>query len=133
MARRTSRRFCSAAASAMARVLSAVSRRLPSSATSAVSPRGWMRTLTLERCGGMCAHKNGVEDARHDSDAQEPRAGEADRPGGHDRAHDHVPGREIATNPAQRGCEVEEVGGLAAGREGGRRMVEDEQRDQAPG
>src|SRR6266581_1428472 len=47
----TSRRFCSAAASAMARVLSAVSSREPSSARSAVSPSWWMRTRGERPCG----------------------------------------------------------------------------------
>src|SRR5216683_1393793 len=74
---RTSRRFFNAAASAIARVFSAVSSRVPSSASSAVSPSGWIRTRgagRVEGGGGICAHKDGVEDAREEADAQQPHA-----------------------------------------------------------
>src|SRR5216683_3752797 len=95
MAWRTSRRFFSAAASAMARVLSAVSRRVPSSARSAETPSAWVFTLWFEDDGGMCAHKNGVEDARHDAGAQEAHACNPYRPARDDGGGGEVPGREV--------------------------------------
>src|SRR5213593_2783437 len=131
-ARRTSRRLCRAAARAMARVLSAVSRRVPSSARSAVSPSGWTRTRTPERCGGMCAHKDGVEDSGHDSDAQQSRACDADRPRRDDCGHDHVPGREVPAHAADRGGDVEQVAEPAGGREPRDGVWEKEQHEQSP-
>src|SRR5437870_9569589 len=99
----------------MARVLIAVSRRVPSSASKAVSPRGWTRTRTVERCGGMCAHKNGVEDAGDDSDAQKARACQSHRPSGHDRGRRYVPRCEVAPDATNRGGEIEEVGWFPGG------------------
>src|SRR5437867_182337 len=103
----------------MARVLSAVSRREPSSARSAVSPSGWIRTLAIrpmagsdfgrgfERGAGMCADKDGVEDAGQDTNTEQAGAREPDRPGGHHRGCGHVPGREVAPDVAYRSTEVE--------------------------
>src|SRR5947207_15143035 len=130
---RTSRRFFRAEASAIERVLTAVSSRVPSSARSAVSPSGWMRTLTVERCGGMCAHKDGVEDAGHDFDAQQPGAREPDGPPRDDGRRRYVPGHEVAALVAGGSGEVEEIRRLAAGGKGSDRVRQHEQRDEPPG
>src|SRR5437660_4054479 len=116
----------------MARVLIAVSRRVPSSASRAVSPSGWMRTRTVERCGGMCAHKNGVEDAGDDSHTQKARACEPDRPARDDGGRRQVPRGEIATDATNRGGEVEKVGWLSGGGKRRRGVRKDEQCDQPP-
>src|SRR4029077_20601516 len=130
---RTSRRFFSAAARAMARVLSAVSSRVPSSARSAVSPSGWTRNLVVERGGGMCAHKGGGEDAGHDANAQQGNAGQTHSPGGDDGGGGKVPGREIAQDSADGSRKVEEVDRTAAGREANRRVRHQQQHGEPPG
>src|SRR5438477_12524021 len=128
----TSRRFFSAAASAIARVLSAVSSRVPSSARTAASPSGWTRIFTGERCGGMCADKDGVEHARHDPDAQHAGAREPDCPTGDDRGRRHVPRHEIAAHSAQRGGEVEQVARPTACCEPRRGVRHEKERDEPP-
>jgi hypothetical protein len=45
----------------------------------------------------MCAHKDGVEDARHEADAEESHARQSDRPARDDGGGDEVPGREVAS------------------------------------
>src|SRR5260370_20668861 len=74
---RTSRRFFKAAASAIARAFSAVSSRVPTSASSALSPSGWILTLRAGRGeggGGICAPKDGVLDAPDEADPEHPHA-----------------------------------------------------------
>src|SRR5437899_12553978 len=116
----------------MARVLIAVSRRVPSSASRAVSPSGWMRTRTVERCGGMCAHKNGVEDAGDDSHTQKARACEPDRPARHEGGPRHVPRGEIATDATNRRAEDEKVSWRYGGGKRRRGVMQDEQSDSPP-
>src|SRR5579859_248406 len=99
----------------MARVFSAVSSREPSSASSAVSPSGWIRTLWLERGGGMCAHKDRVEHAGREADAEQRGAGEADRPRGDDGRDREVPCAEVAAHGAQARPEIEQVRRPAGG------------------
>src|SRR6202171_1321091 len=133
---RTSRRFFSAAARAMARVLRAVSRRVPSSARSAESPSGWVLTvvaLGVEGGAGMCAHKNGVEDARHDADADEPDAREPDRPARDDGGGGEIPGREVVLDCIDRASQVEKVLGVAGAGEAGSGMRHVHQEQQSPG
>src|SRR2546421_12678648 len=116
----------------MARVLRAVSRRVPSSATNAVSPSGWMRTRTVERRGGMCAHKDGVEDAGDDSNAEQARACKPDGPACDDRRRDDIPPREIAPDAADSRGEVEQIARSSARGKRRRGVREDEQRDETP-
>src|SRR5581483_3577130 len=129
---RTSRRLRSAAPSAIARVFSAVSRRDPSSATRAVSPSGWIRILCVERAGGMRAHKDRVEDAGREPDAEERRARKADGPRRDNRGDRHIPGGEIAAHRAQRAGVVEERRGRAARGEPRHRVRHHEQHRDAP-
>src|SRR3981081_2794877 len=133
MAWRTSRRFFSAAASAMARVLRAVSRRVPSSASSAASPRAWILTLGLEGGAGMCAHKDGVEDAGHDADAEEPDAREPDRPARDDGGGGEIPGREVVLDCVDRASQVEKVLGVAGAGEAGSGVRHVEEEQESPG
>jgi len=57
----------------------------------------------------MCAHKDGVEDARHETDAQKAYARDSDRPCRDDGSGDQVPGREVGAHPAD-GCgNVEQI------------------------
>src|SRR5438445_527234 len=108
-----SRRFFKAVARAMARVFSAVSRRVPSSASTAVSPSGNVRTLgagrRVERGGGMCAHKNGVDGARQEADTQQPNASDGDDTGGDQRRGGKVPSRKIPPNLADRYPKIVQV------------------------
>src|SRR5712664_767687 len=133
MAWRTSRRFFSAAASAMARVLRAVSRRVPSSARSAESPSAWVFTLGFEDGGGMCAHKNGVEDAGDEAGTQEAHACNRYRPARDDGGGGEVPGREVVFDRVDRAWKVDVVPGVAGAREAGCRVRHVEEEQQAPG
>src|SRR5947208_6391206 len=135
----TSRRLRRAAASAMARVFRAVSSRDPSSARRAVSPSGLIRTLgpplrrfCTEGGGGISAHKDGVEHARHDADAEERGAGEADRPGGDDRGDGDIPGGEVPPHAAQRRSEIKEVSGALRRGVARCRVRHEQQHDDAP-
>src|SRR6266851_4091011 len=132
---RTSRRFFKAVASAIARVFSAVSSRVPSSASSAVSPSGWILTRgagRVEGGGGICAHKDGVEDAREEADAEQPYARDSDDPCGHDRGRDQVPDRKIALDVAERGPKVEQIPRPPRRGETARPMRHQDQQQQAP-
>src|SRR4029077_16137307 len=112
---RTSRRFFNAAASAMARVFSAVSSRVPSSASGAVSPSGWIRTRgargvgRVEGGGGICADKDGVEDARKEAHAEQPDARDPDDPGGDDSGRHHITEGKVSLHTAQRRWKVKQV------------------------
>src|SRR5438132_11334263 len=118
--------------SARARVLKRVSRLVLSAASRAVSPRGWMRTRTVERCGGMFSHKNGVEDAGDDSHTQKARACEPDRPARDDGRRGHVPRGEVPTDATNCGGKVEKVGWFSGGSKRRRGVGKDEQCDQPP-
>src|ERR1700675_1003835 len=111
----------------MARVFRAVSRRVPSSASRAVSPSGWIRNLDPARagriveCGGsMCADEDGVEDARHDANTEKADACKPHGPRRHDRGGSEVPRREIARHTPERPGEIEQVDSPAAGRKANR-------------
>src|SRR5229473_7759279 len=133
---RTSRRFFNAVASAMALVFRAVSRRVPSSARSAVSPSGYVRTRgagrRVERGGGMCAHKNGVDGARQEADANEPDASHGNHPRRHHRRCGEVPGRKVALHLADRLRKVEQLNWSARPREATRAMGHEKQQEKAP-
>src|SRR5258708_22501461 len=133
---RTSRRFFSAVASAMALVFSAVSRRVPSSARSAVSPSGNVRTRgagrRVEGGGGMCAHKNGVDGARQEADAKKPDASDRDHPRRDHRGGGEVPGRKVALDVADRLRKVEQLHRSARRRETTRAMRHEKQQEEAP-
>src|SRR5258708_20074167 len=122
----------------MARVLRAVSSRVPSSASSAVSPSGWIRTRVArgagggEGGGGICGHKDGVEDAWKEADAEQADAGYRDDPRSHDRRRDQVPGRKIALHPAQGSRQVEKVPGPPGRREATRPMRHEKEQQQTP-
>src|SRR5437588_12641857 len=133
---RTSRRFFSAAARGIAGWLSRVPSRVPTSASKAVSPRAWIRTRgaggRLERGGGMCAHKNGVERAWQEPDAQKPDARQRHDPGCHHRGSHHVPRRKVAPDLAQCSWKVEQVSRASRGGESARAMRHEQQQEQAP-
>jgi hypothetical protein len=61
----------------------------------------------------MCAHKNGVEEARHEADAEQPNARQADRPSRDDGGGHDIPGREIPPDASDRRGKIEEVCDLA--------------------
>src|SRR5258708_3025795 len=132
MAWRTSRRFFSAAARAMARVLRAVSRRVPSSARSAESPSAWVLTFGFEDGGGMCAHKNGVEDARHEAGAQQANACNPYRPTRDYGRGGEVPGREVVFDCVDGASKVDVVPGVARVRETSSRVRHVQQQKQSP-
>src|SRR5229473_4006403 len=134
---RTSRRFFNAVASAMALVFRAVSRRVPSSARSAVSPSGYVRTRgagrRVERGGGMCAHKNGVDGAWQEADAKKPDASDRHHPRRDHRGGGEVPGRKVTLHVADRLRKVEELHRSARRCETTRAMGHEKQHEKAPG
>src|SRR6202171_2610199 len=130
---RTSRLFFSAAASAMARVLRAVSRRVPSSARSAESPNGWVLPSGVEGGAGMCAHKNSVEDAGHEAGADQSHASQADCPAGDDGGGGEIPGREVVFDRVDGAWKIDVFLGAPGAREAGRRVRHVEQQKQSPG
>src|SRR5439155_12153733 len=96
------------------------------------STRGWITTPLIGRWRGMCAHKDGVEDAGEGAYAQERHAGQADRPRGDDRGDGNVPCGELSADAADRAAEVEEVPGLLCNCETDCRMRHEQKQKRAP-
>src|SRR5260370_35605119 len=133
---RTSRRFFKAVASEIALVFGAVSRRVPSSARGAGSRSGYVRTggtgRRVERGGGMCAHKKGVDSARQEADAKKPDASDRDHPRRDHRGGGEVPGRKVALHLADRLRKVEQLHRSARRGEATRAMGHEKQQEKAP-
>src|SRR5258708_36652380 len=117
----------------MARVLRAVWRRVPSSARSAESPSAWVFTLGFENGGGMCAHKNGVEDARDEAGTQDSHACNRYRPARDDGGGGEGPGREVVFDRVDRAWKVDGVPGAAGAGQAACRVRDVGEEQQPPG